>query len=152
MKSLLIAYHSQTGNTKALVDVFYNHTMTIEADVKVKCKHVSEIGDDDFLKFDAFLFASPENFASLSGLMKDLFDRTYNFVREQTAGKPYSTLISCDTDGRGALAQFQKILTGYRMVEAIPGVIVRGELTQVDERKIKEQATHLLLALESGII
>lgn len=152
MKKILITYHSQTGNNQHLAELSFYYAQAVESEVEISLRHVSNVEIDDFLVFDAFIFVGPENFAALSGLMKDLFDRTYLAVHDKTGGKSYAVIIGCDNDGRGALAQLQKILTGYRMSEAIPAVIVRGELSQADENNIKEQAEYLVLALESGII
>ncbi len=154
MKKLLITYHSQTGNTQKLVDYSYQCALSLKLAINIDCRHVSVVRSTDFLDFDGFIFACPENFGALSGLMKDLFDRTYLEVYEKTGGKPYTLLISCDNDGRGAVAQANKILTGYSMVEAFNSVIVRGgsEVTTEDFEKVKAQAEYMVLALESGVI
>ena len=34
-------------------------------------------GPGDVLECDGYVFATPENLAAVSGLMKDFFDRTY---------------------------------------------------------------------------
>lgn len=152
MKKILIAYHSQTRNNQHLAELSFYYAQAVESEVEICLRHVAKVEANDFLVFDAFIFVGPENFAALSGLMKDLFDRTYLAVHDKTGGKPYAVIIGCDNDGRGALAQLQKILSGYRMNEAVPAVIVRGQLSQSDKKKIKEQAEYLVLALESGII
>lgn len=152
MKKLLIAYHSQTGNNEQLAELACQFALDSGAEIKVELRHVLAVQADDFLAYNAFIFICPENFGSLSGLMKDLFDRTYLAVHEQTGGKPYAIVIGCDNDGRGALAQFHKILTGYRMVEATESVIVRGQLTANLRQQLKTQAEYMAQALEAGII
>ncbi len=154
MKKLLITYHSQTGNTQKLVDYSYQCALALQLNIVIDCRHISTVNGEDFLNYDGFIFACPENFGALSGLMKDLFDRSYLAVHERTGGKAYSLLISCDNDGHGAVAQASKILTGYSMVEAFDSVIVRGgsEVSAEDFDKVKAQVEYMALALETGVI
>ena len=52
---------------------------------------------------------------SLSGIMKDFFDRTFYQVLDELNGRPYATLICAGSDGQGALRQLEKIATGWRL-------------------------------------
>ena len=45
------------------------------------------------LAADGYLFATPENLESMSGLMKDFFDRTYYAALDQVNGRPYATMV-----------------------------------------------------------
>ena len=50
---------------------------------------------DDVLGADGFIFATPENLGSMSGLMKDFFDRTYYGVIDRVEGRPYAIMVLC---------------------------------------------------------
>jgi multimeric flavodoxin WrbA len=53
----------------------------------------------DVLSADAYLFATPENLASMSGLMKDFFDRNYYAALDRIHGRPYAALICAGSGG-----------------------------------------------------
>ena len=52
-----------------------------EPDVDIKFIHAAEAGPDELIESDGYIFATPENLAMMSGIMKDFFDRTYYPVR-----------------------------------------------------------------------
>ena len=60
-------------------------------------------------------FICPENLGSMSGIMKDMFDRAYYPLLGQVEGRPYATAIAAGSDGRGAEAQISRIVTGWRL-------------------------------------
>ncbi len=70
---------------------------------------------DDLLSADAYLFACPENLASMSGMMKEFFDRNYYPILGQIEGRPYATMICAGSDGEGAARQIARIATGWRL-------------------------------------
>ncbi|MGZ8255525.1 MAG: NAD(P)H-dependent oxidoreductase, partial [Burkholderiaceae bacterium] len=80
----------------------------------------------DVLTADGYLFAMPENLASMAGLMKDFFDRIYYDALDRINGRPYAMLIAAGTDGAGAARQLQRIATGLRLKEIAPPTIVRN--------------------------
>ena len=54
---------------------------------------------DDLLASGGFLFCAPENLASLSGEMKEFFDRCYYGALDRIQGLPYACAISAGSDG-----------------------------------------------------
>jgi multimeric flavodoxin WrbA len=54
--------------------------------------HASQAGPQDLLQAQGYLFATPENLAAISGLMKDFFDRSYYGVLDRIQGRPYASL------------------------------------------------------------
>jgi multimeric flavodoxin WrbA len=76
------------------------------------------------LAADGYLFVTPENLASMSGVMKDFFDRIYYAALERIEGRPYALLICAGTDGTGAIRQIQRIATGLRLKEVAPPLLV----------------------------
>ncbi len=69
----------------------------------------------DVLAASGLLVVAPENLASLAGMMKDFFDRTYYEVLGHVEGRPYATIIAAGSDGWGAVRQVDRIFTGWRM-------------------------------------
>ena len=86
--------------------------------------HAAEAGPDELLQADGYIFATPENLAMMSGMMKDFFDRTYYPVLDRIVGRPYATLICAGSDGENAARQIQRIVTGWRLKPIAEPVIV----------------------------
>ena len=74
-----------------------------------------KVGPAQLLTADGFLFACPENLASMSGVMKDFFDRCYYPVLGKIEGRPYATMICAGSDGDGAARQIARIALGWRL-------------------------------------
>ncbi|NCP14554.1 MAG: flavodoxin family protein [Sphingomonadales bacterium] len=73
---------------------------------------------------DGYVFCCPENLGSMSGLMKDMFDRAYYPLMGQIEGRPYATLIAAGSDGEGAQRQIDRIAKGWRLKRVAEPVIV----------------------------
>ncbi len=123
MKTLLIVYHTMTGGTAQMAQAAADGAAT-EADLRVKLLRAPEAGPADVLEADGYLFATPENLASMSGMMKDFFDRTYYAALDRLNGRPYATLICAGSDGQNAVRQVERIATGWRLKSVAPAIIV----------------------------
>ncbi|WP_188645675.1 flavodoxin family protein [Tsuneonella deserti] len=83
-----------------------------------------ETQPEDLLSASGYLFACPENLASMSGLMKEMFDRCYYPVLGRLEGRGYATMIAAGSDGKGAERQIDRIATGWRLRRVADGIIV----------------------------
>lgn len=95
-----------------------------EPEVAVNLLHASEAGPKELLESDGYIFATPENLAMMSGMMKDFFDRTYYAVLDRIVGRPYATLICAGSDGENAARQIRRIAAGWRLRPIAEPVIV----------------------------
>src|SRR5438445_6453671 len=123
MKTLLIIYHTMTGGTKQMAEAAAD-AARMQSDVAVKLQRAAETGPDDVLAADGYLFATPENLAAMSGLMKDFFDRCYYAALDRVNGRPYAAMICAGSDGANALRQVDRIATGWRLNCVAPALIV----------------------------
>lgn len=123
MKTLLIVYHSMTGGTLQLAEAAAAGARA-EGSVRVPLLHASVAGPADVLAADGYLFATPENLAAISGLMKDFFDRCYYPVLDRINGRPYASVVCAGSDGSNAARQIQRIATGWRLKAVAPPLIV----------------------------
>jgi NAD(P)H-dependent FMN reductase len=123
VKRLLIVWHSMTGGSEQMARGAAEAART-EGDVDVRLQRASETTSTDVLAADGFVFVTPENLASMSGMMKDFFDRIYYAVLGRINGRPYAILICAGSDGAGAVRQIQRIATGLRLREVAPAIIV----------------------------
>jgi NAD(P)H-dependent FMN reductase len=114
MKTLLIVFHSMTGGTLQMAQAAAGGAR-FEPGIAVSLLHAAEARAEDVLAADGYIFASPENLAGMSGMMKDFFDRTYYAAFERINGRPFLTLICAGSDGRSAAQQIDRIAAGWRL-------------------------------------
>jgi multimeric flavodoxin WrbA len=123
MKTLLIVYHSMTGGTLQMAQAAADGA-SMETSLQVKLLRAPDAGAGDLMDADGYIFATPENLAAISGMLKDFFDRTYYAVLERLNGRPYAALICAGSDGRNAARQIERIATGWRLKPVAPPLIV----------------------------
>lgn len=132
MKTLLIVYHSMTGGTLQMAQAARAGAAT-ETSVEARLLHASEAGPGDLLAADGYIFATPENLAAISGMLKDFFDRSYYQVLEQINGRPYAAMICAGSDGQNAARQIERIATGWRLKPIAPPLIICTHAQTKDE-------------------
>lgn len=123
MKTLLIVYHSMTGGTVQMAQAAAAGARS-ETALQVLLLRAPDAGAADVLNASGFIFATPENLAAMSGMMKDFFDRTYYAALDRLNGRPYAALICAGSDGRSAAQQIERIATGWRLKAVADPIIV----------------------------
>lgn len=122
-KTLLIVYHTTTGGTLQMARAAADGAGR-EPAIDVRLLHAAQAGPEDVLAADGMIFATPENLAAMSGLMKDFFDRSYYAVLDRVNGRPYACLVCAGSDGRNAARQIERICTGWRLRLVADALIV----------------------------
>ena len=151
MPRLLIVYHSQTGNTKAMAEAArQGATDPLIEGVDVQLKTVAEAGPEDLLAAQGLLLGTPENFGYMSGGMKDFLDRTFYPVEGKLRPLPYAVFISAGNDGEGALRAIRRIAGGYPFLEVQEPVIARGDVAR-HLPACRELGMTLAAGLEAGV-
>ena len=112
-----------TGGTRQMAEAAARGA-GFEAEVQVRLLPASKAGPSEVLVAGGYIFATPENLASMSGLMKDFFDRTYYAALERINGRPYAMLICAGSDGSNAARQIERIATGWRLRRVADPLIV----------------------------
>ncbi len=168
MKTLLVVYHSRTGGTAQMA-----HAAAAGANgavgqdpssgLSVRCLNAVDAVPEDVLGADGYVFATPENLASMSGPMKDFFDRCYYGALDRINGRPYAILVCAGSDGNGAARQVERIATGWRLkLVALPLIVCTHAQTpeqilrtkQIgaeDLRRCEELGAALAQGLQLGI-
>lgn len=123
MKTLLLVWHSRTGGARQMALALARGAAQ-EVEVKLVELPAEQASGADLLGADGYVFAAPENLASLSGPMKDFFDRSYYEVLGRIEGRPYAALICAGSDGQGAARQIERIATGWRLRSIAPATVV----------------------------
>lgn len=125
-KSLLIVYHSRTGGSRQMALAACRGAGSVP-DLDVRLLAAPQAGADDVLAADGYLFATPENLAAMSGVMKDFFDRTYYAALERINARPYALMVCAGSDGSNAARQLDRIATGWRLNKVAEALIVRTQ-------------------------
>ena len=120
MKKLLIVWHSMTGGSEALARA----ACAGAEDVEVQLLHADVAGAADMLAADGYLFVFPENLAAISGVMKAFFDRCYYPCLGRIEGRAYAVIVCAGSDGSNAVAQAERIATGWRLKKVADSIII----------------------------
>lgn len=150
MKSLLIVYHSQSGASAALARAAWRGA-SLEPDIDVVVRRAWDAGIAELANADGLLLVAAENSASLAGAMKDFLDRTLYPAIERELVMPYALIISAGNDGRSAVQQAQRILSGYPFSAAAEPLILRGEVIPSHELASTELGQAFAMGLSMGI-
>ena len=128
---LLIVWHSRTGATQQVVEAMTDACREFVVDLVAIQAHWAMA--QDLLRADAILFACPENLGSMTGAMKEFFDRCYYELLDQLSGKAYGIVIVAGSDGTGALRQLERIATGLRLrAISAPVIIITHAQSKTD--------------------
>jgi NAD(P)H-dependent FMN reductase len=123
MRQLAIIWHSMTGGSESLAQAARDGAARV-SDLDVLMLNAAEAGPEHMLAADGYLFVFPENLAAISGGMKSFFDRCYYPCLGALNGRPYAMIVCAGSDGRNAVAQAERIATGWRLRQIAPSVIV----------------------------
>ncbi|WP_432200564.1 flavodoxin family protein [Erythrobacter sp. W53] len=117
--SLLIIWHSRTGASEQMAQAAMQGCRAGD-----QCVAADAVTSEQILEAGGYLFVCPENLGSMTGAMKEMFDRTYYDALGRIEGRPYSTIIAAGSDGEGALRQIDRIATGWRLRRVAEAKIV----------------------------
>ena len=122
-KRLLIVFHTMTGGSRQMAEAAREGAAT-EAQIDVQILAARDAKGDDVLAADGYIFVTPENLATMAGVMKDFFDRTYYAVLDRIEARPYATLVCAGSDGTNAVCQIDRICNGWRLKRVAEPLIV----------------------------
>lgn len=118
---LLIIWHSRTGAARAMAEAAQQGAAR---EGPVRLLAAAQARPEDLLGAQGYLFVCPENLGTMSGAMKDVFDRCYYALLGQIEGRPFATAIAAGSDGSGAERQIERIVNGWRLRRIAEGLIV----------------------------
>lgn len=162
MKKLLIIWHSMTGGSEALARAAAEGAGA-ETENAVRLLHAGGAHPHDMMCADGYIFAFPENLAAISGVMKAFFDRCYYPCLGQIEGRPYVLMVCAGSDGSNAVAQAERIATGWRLkkiadsriicthAQTPEAILVRKTISGPDLQTARETGAALAAGLKLGI-
>lgn len=143
---LLIVWHSRTGASQAMAKA-----AKAAAGELARIIPATAAGPDDLRAAGGYLFVCPENLGSMSGAMKELFDRCYYPLLGQIEGRPYASIIAAGSDGHGAQAQLDRIVTGWRLRRVAEPLIANIHAQSPEEIMAKKSVPPAILAHASEL-
>jgi NADPH-dependent FMN reductase len=139
-RTLLIVWHSRTGASEQMARAAAAHD-------NASLIRARDVTADHILAACAYLFVCPENLASMSGEMKEMFDRNYYPVLGKVEGRAYASIIAAGSDGAGAQQQIDRIATGWRLKRVADQLIVNFA-AQTPEEILKKKILDPTTAIE----
>ncbi len=152
MACILVIYHTQSGNTQKMAEAVAAGAASIK-DTKVVLKQAKDATIEDLILCDGIAIGSPEYFGYMAGMIKDFFDRTYEFAKEKREifKKPYVIFISAGNDGRNARDQIERICLGYQFKKVYETLIVRGLPDKESLKQCHEMGGTIAAGCDLGI-
>ena len=152
MVKILIVYHSQSGNTRAMAEAVAKGVWAVEG-AEARLKKAADTTEEDLIACDGLVIGSPEYFGYMAGAVKDLFDRTYNPLRghKRIFRKPFAVFISAGNDGTGALGNIEKICLGFQFKKIHQPLVSRGPVTEAMLTACEELGQTIAAGCQAGI-
>ncbi len=152
MARVLITYHSQTGNTARMAKAIAAGVAEAAGSEAVLKKAFDTLAAD-IRACDAVVFCSPEYFGYMSGAIKDLFDRTYEELRDdpRSVKKPCCIVVSAGNDGTGAVRQIERLCKGYNFKKVQHPIISKGPVTDATLAHCRELGATLAEGINAKI-
>ena len=153
MKRLLIVAHSPSVNTRVLSEAVQRGAEHEDIE-SVTCivKTPFDAGPTDILDCDGIVLGTTENLGTMSGALKDFFDRSYYPCLEKTQGLPFAFYIRAGHDGTGTRRAIETITTGLRWKLVQDALVCRGEFRPEFEEQCYELGMAVAASLDAGLI
>jgi predicted enzyme related to lactoylglutathione lyase len=151
-KRVLVVAHTPSANTRRMLDAILRGARHPEAP-SVATRHIAplEARPEDVLAADAVVLLTPENLGSMSGAMKDFFDRVYYPCLDRTDGLPYALVIRGRHDGTGTQRGVQTIMNGLKWKAVGAPLFCVGELQDAHIAACEELGAKIAVGLEADI-
>lgn len=156
LKKLLIVAHTPSPNTqrlaKALIDGAENKLIS---GVTSELRSPFDCDAEHVLMADAVILFTTENFGTMSGALKDFFERIYYPClndNSRNEGKPFALVIRAGLDGTGTNIAVHKIISGLKWREAQETLLCHGDFTDEFLTQCEELATTIAASLENKLI
>jgi NAD(P)H-dependent FMN reductase len=160
---MAVIWHSQTGGTEAMLAALLEGAAGAAPEVRTRSIPAAQAGAQDVLDASLIVFATPENLAAMSGMLKDFFDRAYYDLLDRVNGKPFASMVCAGSDGHNAVRQLDRIATGLRLrrvaepllvnvdAQSRERILARKSLREADLLRCRELGATLAAGLALGI-
>lgn len=151
-RQLLIVAHTPSPNTSLMAEAVLQGARHEDIE-NVEARHIPplEAGPDDVLAADAIILGTTENLGTMSGALKDFFDRIYYPCLEQTQALPFASFVRAGKDGTGTLKAIDTITTGLRWRAVQEPLLCHGEFREEFITQCEELGLYLAAGLDAGL-
>jgi len=152
MKKLLTIAHTPSTNTRRLLQSMLKAARSPEIeDLNVEMLSPFDTHYEHIAHAEGILLFTTENFAYMSGALKDMFDRVYMQCLDSTAGKAWCLCIRAGKDGTGALNSVESIARGLRWKTCQSPLILKGDFRESFIHQSEEFSMTFAAGLAAGI-
>ena len=151
-KNLLVVSNSRKGSTNRLsMESIAEIKSPFDSGIITHSRDSLTANVKDVKKADAIILGSSENFGYMSGATKVFFENIYYECIDVKRGMPFGLIIKAGNSGIGAYNSILKITNALGWKEAIPPMIVVGNVTEADLQSARIFGNTLAAGLELGI-
>ena len=152
VRQVAVIAHAPSKNTRRLRDAVLRGIANPDID-NVTARWIAplEAGPEDVLAADAVILGTPENLGTMSGALKDFFDRSYYHCLEHTDALPFAFYVRAGQDGTGTRRAVESITGGLRWKSVQEPLICRGPFDPAFEIQCEELGLMMAAGLESGL-
>lgn len=141
MKPILIVANTPSENALILRNAVQRGIE--DSGYPVIVKPPLETHASDVLSCAGVIIGTTENFAYMSGQIKDFFERIYYPCLENTQALPWALYVKAGLDGTGATRSVEKIVTGLKWRLIQEPLLLKG--------KFQEESIEVCQTLGSGM-
>ena len=151
-KHLLIVAHAPSPNTTRLRDAVAEGAASVgSTNVETTVLRPFDAEPGHVRAAHAIILGTTENLGSMSGALKDFFDRIYYPCLEHTQGLPFAAYIRAGHDGTGTRRQLQTIVTGLRWRAVQETLVLHGAWREAFVEPCRELGAAMAAGLDAGV-
>ena len=146
MGTILVVYHSLSGNTKAAAEAVAEGARKAGAEAKVM--EALKAGPSDMMGCDALAIGTPDFFSYMAGGLKDFFDRSFYPTQGKVTDKPCGVFVTHGGGGK-AVESVKQIVRAFKLRLACAPVLVQNHPDAAARAKLAELGALLAKLAES---
>jgi flavorubredoxin len=141
LAKVLIIYHSQSGNTKAMAKAIYDGA--IAAGATATLKKAGDTVAADIFEADAIAVGTPNYFSYMAGMIKDMLDRVWFAIKGNVDGKSYALFTSAGGPNPVAISKLDELFHVLSWEKVSEDVVGQGDTSPTVLQKCRETGTRL---------
>lgn len=147
---LLVVHHSHGWRTTRMAQAIVAGALST-GEVEVLARRAAEADVVDLRNAQAYVFATPETFGSMCGLLKDFFERSYYPLLGELNGRACAIVVCAGSDGQGAVQSIARIARGHGWREVQPPLVIRSEDVEARLSECEQLGMTMALGLALGV-
>ena len=146
MGTVLIVYHSLSGNTQAAAEAVAEGVRSV-AGAEANLKEALHAGPADLLGCDTLAVGTPDFFSYMAGGLKDFFDRAFYPTQGQVTDKPVGIFVTHGGGGK-AVDSVRSLCKSFKFRLACEPTLITNRPDEAAVKRLKDMG--VLLAKLAG--